>query len=164
MQIVNEILEDMFGTAYSTDNIFQEYQNDNYTPPQDDFISFFFLDAKAQGYPQNYFNNVQQKMIYNNLDSTGVQINFYGKKSMQDANQFRYFINSAYAADMWNSEGYSVHKVGELVNACENNILDRQKYVKRFIVRFYIFNNTYFNADVSSTKTADVNLVYVETL
>lgn len=151
---VYDMLVEYITPLYSASNIFQAQQNNYTLPKANSFILITQLDSSILGHPDFGYNSLDETTTLVGYQATWFQVDFYGENSFTACNKFKLLLESSYATTFLSDLNFSIYDVNDFSNL--TNIFDSDKYLKRYTIKFRMFNNN--RLDINDTGFSSVNL------
>ncbi len=146
--------------------LFQGYQNNYMIPQNGQYVVITAMPEKNQILnPTSLWNLNTDTQDYYTLFSSGFQADFYGTNAELNAGRFQLLLQSDYGNNFFLDNNYvcSVHEVKDVINLTD--IVGRDMYLPRFVVRYSLFNNPIITTPLSTFDgvTNNIRLADVQT-
>lgn len=161
-QIIWTMISALLSAYYTSDNIFDAYQNNITFPVSNNFIVITQKDiGKAPAYPLRDFDVLAQEKVLTPFGDYEFQVDLYGQNADTCAHILHTYVDSSAGSNYLLDYQRGIGKVRATpINASPVN--DRDRYMKRYIVTFTVLNTNIVRIPMPGIGINDVEINYTE--
>ena len=162
---IGDLIVLLSGTYYPNTVIYKNFYNNTTLPTNNNFVVMNELSSTpltslvSSTWTVDEMTNENTEVI-NQLVETWFQIDFYGEQANIGASALATAMQSRIGNEFLTSYGYTVKSAESPRNLTFN--MDRSEYIKRYCVKFSLFNNVIISNTIQSFNETTLNPLLAE--